>query len=70
VFQAAIRNHAAAVMLVHNHPSGDPTPSPGDVDVTRRLVEAGRIVGIAVVDHVIIAEGGYTSLAEQGLMPP
>lgn len=68
VFRAAVRRGAAALILVHNHPSGDPTPSPEDVQVTRRLVEAGRIMGIDVLDHVIIGNQRYTSLREAGLV--
>lgn len=65
VFQPAVRDSAAAVILVHNHPSGDPTPSPEDVQLTERLVEAGRILGIRVLDHVVVAQGGYASLMER-----
>lgn len=68
VFRAAVRRGAAALILVHNHPSGDPTPSPEDVQVTRRLVEAGRIMGIDVLDHVIIGNQRYVSLREAGLV--
>ncbi|EKP94923.1 RadC family protein [Thermaerobacter subterraneus] len=68
VFRAAVRRGAAALVLVHNHPSGDPTPSPEDVQVTRRLVEAGRIMGIDVLDHVIIGNQRYASLREAGLV--
>ena len=68
VFSAAIRERAAAVLVVHNHPSGDPTPSADDLSVTQRLAEVGEVVGIPVVDHVIIAEDGYTSLRESGKM--
>ena len=64
LFQPAVRDSAAAVILVHNHPSGDPTPSPEDVQLTERLVEAGRILGIRVLDHVVVAQGGYASLME------
>lgn len=67
VFRAAIRRGAAALILVHNHPSGDPTPSPEDVQVTRRLVEAGRLMGIDVLDHVIIGDNCYQSLRELGM---
>jgi DNA repair protein RadC len=72
VFQYAIRASAASVVLAHNHPSGDPTPSAEDVRMTKQLVAAGRIVGIAVLDHVVLGaktETGwsYTSLREQGL---
>jgi len=65
VFQPAVRESAAAIILVHNHPSGDPTPSPEDVQLTERLVEAGRILGIRVLDHVVVALGGYASLMER-----
>jgi DNA repair protein RadC len=65
LFQPAVRDSAAAVILVHNHPSGDPTPSPEDVQLTERLVEAGRILGIRVLDHVVVAQGGYASLMER-----
>jgi DNA repair protein RadC len=60
-----VHNGAAAIIAVHNHPSGDPTPSPEDVLLTERLTEAGRIIGIRLLDHIIIAEGGYTSLMEK-----
>jgi DNA repair protein RadC len=66
VFRTAVRESAAAVVLVHNHPSGDPAPSGEDREVTRRLAEAGRIVGIRVVDHVVVAERGYFSFCEAG----
>lgn len=69
VFRAAILESAAAVILVHNHPSGDPTPSPEDEAVTRRLVSAGRTVGIEVLDHVVIGDGCYVSFVEAGLLP-
>ena len=69
VFRAAIRNAAAALLLVHHHPSGDPSPSPEDRSVTERLVAAGRLLGIRVVDHVIVADSGYFSFQEAGLIP-
>jgi len=65
VFREAIRRVAAAMLLVHNHPSGDPSPSQEDRDVTRRLEAAGELLGIRVIDHVIIAEQGYFSFREQ-----
>ena len=68
VFKAAILANAAAVILAHQHPSGNPAPSSEDLRVTRQLVEAGRLMGVAVHDHVIITDHGYTSLAERGLM--
>ena len=65
VFRDAIRRAAAAVLLVHNHPSGDPSPSQEDRVVTRRLEAAGELLGIRVLDHVIVAEDGYFSFREQ-----
>jgi DNA repair protein RadC len=67
LFKAAIRRNAAAVIVVHNHPSGDPTPSPDDVAVTRAMVEAGRLLDIQVLDHLVIGGGRYVSLKERGL---
>ncbi len=66
VFRPALREGAAALVLVHNHPSGDPRPSPEDREVTRRLVRAGRLLGVPVLDHVVIAERGFASLREEG----
>ena len=68
VFCAAIVAHAAAVVLVHNHPSGDPTPSPDDRTITEQLAAAGRLLDIPVHDHVIIGRGRYVSFAEAGLL--
>ena len=62
VFQPAILNNAASIIAFHNHPSGDPTPSREDIEVTRRLVEAGKILGIELLDHIVIGEGKYRSL--------
>ena len=67
-FRELIRNSAAATFFVHNHPSGDPEPSPDDLALTTRLRDVGRLVGIPVLDHVIVAEEGYVSLAERGLL--
>ncbi|MEW6724787.1 MAG: DNA repair protein RadC [Bacillota bacterium] len=67
VFKEAIRRSAAAIILSHNHPSGDPTPSQDDIDVTRRLREAGKLLGIEVLDHIIIGDNRYMSLREKGL---
>jgi DNA repair protein RadC len=67
VFRGAIVESAAGVILVHNHPSGDPTPSLEDRTVTRQLSMAGKAVGIPVLDHIIIGEGRYVSLGEEGL---
>lgn len=68
VFQRAILSNAASVILVHNHPSGDPTPSPEDIELTRKLVEAGKMLDIAVLDHVIVGEGKYVSMKEKGVI--
>jgi DNA repair protein RadC len=68
VFRPALREAAAALVLVHNHPSGDPTPSLEDREVTERLVQAGEILGVPVVDHVVVAERGYSSLRESGVI--
>lgn len=68
VFRPAIIDSAASVILVHNHPSGDPTPSPEDRAVTRQLRQAGELIGIGVLDHVIIGEGRFASLQELGLL--
>jgi DNA repair protein RadC len=70
VFRPALREAAAALVLVHNHPSGDPTPSSEDRQVTRRLARAGALLGIPVLDHVIVADRGYASLREQGELAP
>lgn len=70
-FSPAVRESAAAVLFVHNHPSGDPTPSHDDIQLTRRLVQTGEILGIPVLDHLIVGEGdAYTSLADLGHVPP
>jgi DNA repair protein RadC len=68
VFGPAVREPAASIVLAHNHPSGDTTPSEDDVAITRRLVSAGEILGIAVVDHVVVSAKGYTSFREKRLM--
>jgi DNA repair protein RadC len=67
VFREAIRQNAAAIAVVHNHPSGDPSPSSEDVAVTRDLVDAGRLLDIEVLDHIIVAGQRYVSLKERGL---
>lgn len=69
VLSPAIRKGAAAIVIAHNHPSGDPTPSDEDILATRRLLEAAKIVGINLVDHVIIGNGRYTSLKAEGVIP-
>ena len=68
VFAMAVKKSAAAVIFVHNHPSGDPTPSMEDIDTTQRLVEAGQILGIRVLDHIIIGDGKYESLRRKGII--
>jgi DNA repair protein RadC len=68
VFRYAIKEAAASVLFVHNHPSGDPSPSEDDIDITERLVKTGRIVGINVLDHIIIGDGKYLSLMEKGYL--
>lgn len=65
VFRPLIREAAAAAVVVHNHPSGDPTPSPADLVLTERLREVGELVGIPLLDHVVVADGGFTSIAER-----
>jgi len=69
VFRPAISESAAAIILVHNHPSGDPTPSPEDRAVTLHLAAAGASVGIRVLDHVIIGDGSFVSMAQEGVLP-
>ncbi len=68
VFRGAIAEAAAGIIVVHNHPSGDPTPSADDRAVTRQLVEAGRIIDLPVYDHVIVGPGRYVSFSEAGLL--
>lgn len=68
VFREAINHSAAAMILIHNHPSGDPKPSREDIDLTKQLVDGGKILDIAVLDHVIIGDGKYVSLKEQGII--
>lgn len=67
VFKAAVRKSAHAIVLGHNHPSGDPTPSPLDIAVTRRLAEAGRLLGIEVLDHVVVGDNTYVSFKQNGI---
>lgn len=67
LFKAAIKENAAALIVAHNHPSGDPSPSPEDVNVTRQLVQAGKLLDINVLDHIVIGRQQYVSLKERGL---
>jgi DNA repair protein RadC len=68
VFRPAVRRGAASIVLVHNHPSGDPSPSPQDIEVTDGLVEAGNVLGVKVLDHLIIGDGRYLSFRREALM--
>ncbi|HJV44310.1 MAG TPA: DNA repair protein RadC [Bacillota bacterium] len=68
VFKDAIRRSSASLICLHNHPSGDPSPSKEDIEVTERLVQAGKTIGIEVLDHIIIGDGRFVSLKEKGLI--
>jgi len=68
LFKEAISCLSASVVVCHNHPSGDPTPSQEDLDITKRLMEAGKIIGIDLLDHVVVGDGRWVSLKEKGLM--
>ncbi len=68
VFKTAIENSAASILLIHNHPSGNPEPSKEDIAITKKLVESGTIIGITVVDHIILAGNKYLSFIEKGLI--
>lgn len=64
----AVQHTAASIVLAHNHPSGDVSPSQDDIDLTRRLIKAGEIMGIDILDHIIIASADFMSLKERGLI--
>jgi len=68
VFNIAVKDRAAAIVLFHNHPSGDPEPSAEDVSLTRRLVQAGQLMGIEVIDHIVLGAGRFVSLKERGAL--
>jgi DNA repair protein RadC len=68
IFAACLRQGSGAIILVHNHPSGDTTPSREDLELTERLVRAGQVIGVKVLDHLIVGRGGFTSLADAGLL--
>ena len=68
VFEPAVRYHAGQIILAHNHPSGDSTPSNEDAETTRRLVKAGELLGIEVVDHIVVAKEGFVSMKEKMMM--
>jgi DNA repair protein RadC len=67
VFRGAVRRNCAALIVAHNHPSGDPNPSPEDVALTRRLVDAGKLLEVDVLDHLVIGQNRYVSLRERAL---
>ena len=67
IFKAAVLSNAASIILGHNHPSGDPTPSPEDVSITKRIAECGRFMEIELFDHIVIGDGTHVSLKERGL---
>ena len=67
MFKTAILANAAAVIIAHGHPSGNPEPSREDIQITRQLAQAGKIMGVHLLDHLIITDHGYTSLAERGM---
>src|SRR3989338_900258 len=68
VFEPAVRNLAAQIILSHNHPSGDPSASEEDIKLTKNLIEAGKILGIEIIDHVIVSQKGFVSMKEKALM--
>jgi DNA repair protein RadC len=68
VFKPAVLHNAAAIICFHNHPSGDPEPSREDIEITKRLVEAGKIMGIEILDHIIVGDDRYVPLKERGVM--
>ena len=67
LFKPALQRNAASILIAHNHPSTDPTPSPEDISVTRAIVEAGKILDISVLDHLVIGLSRWVSLKEKGL---
>jgi DNA repair protein RadC len=69
VVRPAVRANASGILIAHSHPSGDPSPSPEDVSVTRSIVEAAKLMDLTVVDHLILGQGNFVSLRERGLMP-
>ncbi|MDT8444359.1 MAG: JAB domain-containing protein [Desulfuromonadales bacterium] len=68
VYKAALLSSAAAVIFIHNHPSGDTAPSREDIEITKRLKDAGELLGIRVLDHLIVGEAGYYSFANDGIL--
>ncbi len=67
LFKTAIKRNAKSIIVVHNHPSGDPTPSPDDIAITRAIVQAGKLLDVDVIDHIVIGRGRFVSLKERGL---
>ena len=67
IYMEALRRHAVSLILIHNHPSGDPTPSPDDVQITTRIYQAGELIGIHLLDHIVIGDQKYCSFREEGL---
>lgn len=68
IFQKALLLNSVSIIVMHNHPSGDPTPSRQDIEVTKKLVSAGEILGVEVLDHIIVGDGQYSSLKEKGYL--
>ena len=68
IFKRALLNNAGSIVLIHNHPSGDPVPSEMDIETTQRLVQAGEILGIPVLDHIILGDENYVSMRASGMM--
>lgn len=68
IYVEALRCHAVNLILVHNHPGGDPTPSTSDIEITRQIRQAGELLGICLLDHIIIGDHQYISFKEQGMM--
>lgn len=67
IFYNALKNKAVSIIVMHNHPSGDPTPSREDILITKRLIETGKLIGIELLDHIILGDNRYVSLKESGL---
>jgi DNA repair protein RadC len=68
IYTEAIKRCSASIIICHNHPSGDPTPSLEDINITKRLAECGKIIGIELIDHIVIGYGTYISLKEKGVL--